>query len=79
MNEKRQTNIEKRNNEETQTDIPEICHSYSSINKKEMLSNYLRIEAEYLRKESPQIRTLDMMRKMDSLINSASGLFLPIL
>ena len=63
MNEKRQTNIEKRNNEETQTDIPEICHSYSSINKKEMLSNYLRIEAEYLRKESPHVTVVFKMKE----------------
>ena len=46
MNEYRQTIIEKRNTEETQTDFPEICHSFSSVNVEEILLKVLRVEAD---------------------------------
>ena len=48
MNETRQTKIEKRNSEETQIDFPGICHGSSSVNKEEILSKFLRIEADLL-------------------------------
>ena len=46
MNEYRQTIIEKRNTEETQTDFPEICHSFSFVNVEEILLKVLRVEAD---------------------------------
>ena len=49
MKETRQTKIEKRNSEETQIDFPGICHGSSSVNKEEILSKFLRIEALALR------------------------------
>ena len=45
INEKRQSKTEQRNNEEIQTDFPEICYISSSINKEEILSKYVRIAA----------------------------------
>ena len=47
MNEKRQTYIEKRNSEQTRTDFSGICHSSSSVNKEEILSKVLRVEADF--------------------------------
>ena len=46
MDKKRQSKTEQRNSKETQTDLPEICHSSSSINKGEILLKYVRIEAD---------------------------------
>ena len=77
MNEKKQSEPEKRNPEETQTDFREICHSSSSINKEEILSKYLRIEADLSAlKSHVKCELLDMMRKMESLINGASNGYL---
>ena len=67
MTEKKQSKTEKRNNEETQTHFPEICLSPSSSNKEEILSKYLRIEADL---------SVDMVRKMESLIIGASNGYL---
>ena len=46
INEKRQTKIEKCSSGETQTDIPEICHSSSFVNIEEILPKVLRVEAD---------------------------------
>ena len=71
-NEKRQSKIEKRNIQETQTDFAEICHSSSSINKEEILSKYLKIVADPpALKSHVKCKLSDMMRKMESLINGA--------
>ena len=76
-NEKRQSKIEKCESEETQTDYPEICHNSSSINKEEILSKYLRIEANLSPlKNHVKCELSDIMRKIESLINSASNGYL---
>ena len=46
INVKRKSKIEQRNNDEWQTDFPEICHGSNSINKEEILSKYVRIESD---------------------------------
>ena len=77
INEKRQSKTEKRNSKETQTDFPEICHSSSSINKDKILPKYVRIEADLSAlKSHVKCELLNMMIKMESLINSASNGYL---
>ena len=72
INEKRQSKTEQSNSKETQTDFPEICYSSSSINKEEILSKYVRIEADHSAlKNHVKCELSDMMRKMESLINGA--------
>ena len=77
LNEKRQSKIEKRKSEETQTDFPEICHSSISINKEEILSKYIRIKVDLSAlKSHVKCELSDMIKKMESLINGASNSYL---
>ena len=73
MNETRQTKIEKRNSEETQTDFPGICHGSSSVNKEEILSKFLRIEADLLAlKSHVKYKLSHMMQKLNHLLTVLS-------
>ena len=71
INEKRQRKTEQGNSKETQTDFPEICHSSSSINKEEILSKYVKIEADLSAlKSHVKCELSNMMIKMESVIIS---------
>ena len=77
INKKRQSKTEKHNSKETHTDFPDICHSSSSINKDKILSKYVRTEADLSTlKSHVKCKLLNMMIKMESLINSASNGYL---
>ena len=77
MYKKRQSKIEKRSSKETLTIFPEICHSYIFINNEEILSKYLRIETDLSGSKShAKCELSDMMRKMESLVNSNSNGYL---
>ena len=77
INKKRQSKTEKCNSKETHTDFPDICHSSSSINKDKILSKYVRTEADLSTlKSHVKCKLLNMMIKMESLINSASNGYL---
>ena len=75
MNEYRQTIIEKRNTEETQTDFPEICHSFSFVNVEEILLKSLKSRGRSLNMRHVKCELLDMNSKMKSLINGAANGF----
>ena len=66
INVKRQSKTEQHNSKETQTAFPEIYHSSSSINKEEILSKYVRIEADLLELKSyVKCKLSNMMIKME--------------
>ena len=76
INEKRQTKTEKCSSGETQTDIPEICHSSSFVNIEEILQKVLRVETDLSAlKSQVKCELSDMNRKMESMINGASNGF----
>ena len=62
---------------ETQTDFPEVYLSSSSISKEEILPKYIRIGTDLWELNSHfNCKLLNMMRKIESLINSASNGYL---